>query len=206
MEEIKKTSPANERGPHPAPEFGRILREARLRAGLSIADVEAATRIHSPYIEAVENEDYSFLPPAVYIIAYVRKLGAFYGMDAGDTAKLVEELRRHLEYKVPEEFINRLEIDTEGSAANEKKLKQMFLIASSLIGVFLLLIIALVIYWAIPSSPDVAEQPPIGTVPSQQGGSSAAAEKSQFDSARLLTLIPEPDEVFTILEPVPGNQ
>ena len=73
MEEIKKTSPANERGPHPAPEFGRILREARLRAGLSIADVEAATRIHSPYIEAVENEDYSFLPPAVYIIAYVRK-------------------------------------------------------------------------------------------------------------------------------------
>ena len=44
------------------PDIGNTLREARIRRGLSLADVENVTKIRSKYLEALEENDFEVLP------------------------------------------------------------------------------------------------------------------------------------------------
>ena len=44
------------------PDIGNTLREARIRRGLSITDVENVTKIRSKYLEALEENDFEVLP------------------------------------------------------------------------------------------------------------------------------------------------
>ena len=47
-------------------QLGSSLREARLRRGLDLADVERATRIRSRYLAALEEERFDVLPGEAY--------------------------------------------------------------------------------------------------------------------------------------------
>ncbi len=44
------------------PEIGNSLREARIRKGLTIKDVEDVTKIRSRYLEALEEDDFEVMP------------------------------------------------------------------------------------------------------------------------------------------------
>lgn len=70
---------------------GKKLREARTRRKLSLADVEAETKIRSRYLQAIENEEWDQLPEDTYARAFIRTYGRFLGLD-GD--RLAEEQRR----------------------------------------------------------------------------------------------------------------
>jgi cytoskeletal protein RodZ len=70
---------------------GNKLREARTRRKLSLADVEAETKIRSRYLQAIENEEWDQLPEDTYARAFIRTYGRFLGLD-GD--RLAEEQRR----------------------------------------------------------------------------------------------------------------
>ncbi|HET7588716.1 MAG TPA: helix-turn-helix transcriptional regulator [Solirubrobacterales bacterium] len=70
---------------------GTKLREARSRRKLSIAEVEAATKIRGRYLQAIENDDWEQLPGDTYSRAFIRTYGRFLGLD-GD--RLAEEQRR----------------------------------------------------------------------------------------------------------------
>ncbi len=72
-------------------EIGNILREARIRRGLTIKDVEGATKIRSRYLEALENDDYAMLPGSTYVAAFLRTYAGFLKLDADE---LVEEYKR----------------------------------------------------------------------------------------------------------------
>lgn len=72
------------------PEIGNRLREARIRKGLTIKDVEDATKIRSKYLEALEEDDYEVLPAPVFAKAFLRTYASYLKIDPDD---VVEEYR-----------------------------------------------------------------------------------------------------------------
>lgn len=66
-------------------ELGRLLAEARAAKELSLADVEAATRIRQKYLEALETGAYTALPRGAVARGFLRTYARFLGLDEADT-------------------------------------------------------------------------------------------------------------------------
>ena len=71
------------------PRLGELLEQARLERGLSLEDVERATRIPIKYLVALEKEDFSHLPPPVYARGFVRTYAAYLGLDPRQALSLM---------------------------------------------------------------------------------------------------------------------
>ncbi len=63
-------------------ELGRLLHEARTAKEISLADVEAVTRIRQKYLEALETGEYSHLPRGTVARGFLRTYAAYLGLDA----------------------------------------------------------------------------------------------------------------------------
>ncbi|HET8565200.1 MAG TPA: helix-turn-helix transcriptional regulator [Solirubrobacterales bacterium] len=85
---------------------GDKLREARTRRKLSLAEIEAATKIRGRYLQAIENDDWEQLPGDTYTRAFIRTYGGFLGLD-GD--RLAEEQRQHSGATRPAERLPRVD-------------------------------------------------------------------------------------------------
>jgi hypothetical protein len=62
-------------------EIGSSLREARLRHGYEISDAEAATKIRTKYLKALEDERFELLPAPTYIKGFLHSYAEFLGLD-----------------------------------------------------------------------------------------------------------------------------
>lgn len=62
-------------------ELGQLLRKAREEQQLTLADAEAATRIHAKYLAAFESGDYDLLPGGVTTRGFFRNYALFLGLD-----------------------------------------------------------------------------------------------------------------------------
>lgn len=60
--------------------FGQTLRQAREDLGVSLSDAERETHIHRRYLEALEIEDESRLPAAVYTRGFIRTYSRYLGL------------------------------------------------------------------------------------------------------------------------------
>ena len=70
--------------------LGSALRDARLRSGLELEEVEEQTRISRRYLRALEEERFEFLPGQ----AYARRLaGRFGGLRGGSAVPVLQQLR-----------------------------------------------------------------------------------------------------------------
>jgi hypothetical protein len=63
-------------------EIGGSLAEARARRGLSLAQVEVATKLRARYLRALEAERFDELPPGGYRRTFLRTYATFLGLDA----------------------------------------------------------------------------------------------------------------------------
>ncbi len=72
------------------PELGEILRQAREAKGLSLAQVEEATKIRSTYLQALEEGQYDLLPAAVYIKGFLKNYAQFLGLDPQELLSLYQ--------------------------------------------------------------------------------------------------------------------
>lgn len=63
-------------------EIGDTLREARLRQGLTIKDVEDTLKIRGKYLQALEQDDFEVLPGATFVKAFLRSYATFLGLEA----------------------------------------------------------------------------------------------------------------------------
>jgi len=59
----------------------RRLRDTRVLAGLSMADVERDTRINRAYIEAIEDGRFGDIPAPIYARGFVRSYARYLGLD-----------------------------------------------------------------------------------------------------------------------------
>lgn len=62
-------------------EIGSSLREARVRKGLEIADVERSTRIRGKYLRALESESFEVLPSQAYTKGFLHAYADFLDLD-----------------------------------------------------------------------------------------------------------------------------
>jgi cytoskeleton protein RodZ len=74
--------------------IGTILREARNRRKIELAEVEAATRIRLRFLRAIEREEWDVLPGGVYTRGFIRTYATFLGLDG---QRLADEYRRDAE-------------------------------------------------------------------------------------------------------------
>jgi cytoskeletal protein RodZ len=70
--------------------IGERLREARMRQGVDLTEVEVATKIRAKYLRAMENDEFSMLPGTTYVKSFLRTYAEYLGLDA---QLLVEEFR-----------------------------------------------------------------------------------------------------------------
>jgi cytoskeleton protein RodZ len=62
-------------------EIGTSLREARLRQGLDLTEVEQATKVRSRYLRALEDEQFEGLPAPTYVKGFLRTYADYLGLD-----------------------------------------------------------------------------------------------------------------------------
>jgi hypothetical protein len=62
-------------------EIGSSLREARLRQGVDLVEAEAATKIRSKYLHALEDEQFEVLPAQTYVKGFLRAYADYLGLD-----------------------------------------------------------------------------------------------------------------------------
>jgi cytoskeleton protein RodZ len=62
-------------------EIGNSLREARLRQGLDLAEIEQATKIRSRYLRALEDEQFELLPAQTYVKGFLKAYADQLGLD-----------------------------------------------------------------------------------------------------------------------------
>ena len=67
--------------PLPMFEIGASLREARVKRGLSPADVHKAIRIRDRYLQALEEERWELLPGDAYVKGFLRTYADYLGLD-----------------------------------------------------------------------------------------------------------------------------
>jgi helix-turn-helix protein len=76
-----------------APEIGEALREARIRRGIALKEVEQSTKIRAKFLRAMEEDQWELLPEAAYARGFLRTYATFLSLDG---AALVQEYsRRH---------------------------------------------------------------------------------------------------------------
>ncbi|MGI5920264.1 MAG: helix-turn-helix domain-containing protein [Syntrophomonadaceae bacterium] len=71
-------------------EFGKKLKEERERQGYSLEAVEEETKIRKVYIKALEDEEFSLLPPRVYAVGFLKLYANFLKLNAEE---MVEEFK-----------------------------------------------------------------------------------------------------------------
>src|SRR5215213_4063420 len=62
-------------------EIGRYLEQTRKERGLSLEEVEQATKIRKRYLTGLEREDYTILPDAVYARGFLKTYANYLGLD-----------------------------------------------------------------------------------------------------------------------------
>jgi cytoskeletal protein RodZ len=85
--------------PHTGLEIGRTLRLAREKRGLSLQQVEEATKIRARYLRDLENENFEVLP-AVFMLGSLKTYAEHLGLDG---AAMTGELKRRQSSLQPEQ-------------------------------------------------------------------------------------------------------
>jgi len=74
--------------------IGRILEQKRKEKGLSLEEVEKATKIRKRYLDGLEREDYAVLPAGVYAQGFLKTYANYLGLDGEDLSRQLKSRRR----------------------------------------------------------------------------------------------------------------
>jgi cytoskeleton protein RodZ len=71
-------------------DVGQLLQEARQQKGVSLEQVEEATRIRQRFLKALEEENYTALPAEAYVKGFLRNYALYLGLDPEEVLALYE--------------------------------------------------------------------------------------------------------------------
>ncbi|MDD2478793.1 MAG: helix-turn-helix domain-containing protein [Victivallaceae bacterium] len=126
--------------------FGESLREMRMHRNFSIDEVSDTTKIRKDYINALENEDFSRLPPAVFVCGYVRKMCELYAIPDDTASDIIKSLKENSEYRLSEECMdNIIEQDDDINPDMEPRVKNIIWLVGGSVLFIAMVIIALTI-------------------------------------------------------------
>lgn len=128
-------------------DLGRILKQAREEKGLSLADLQDATKIQKRYIEAIEKGRFDLLPGSFYTRAFIRSISDYLKLD---TEQILKQYERVLPNSNSKEIIENMPRRTKkikGPSMIGKRVTTLLLVA------FVILIISIVYYFAVQNLP-----------------------------------------------------
>jgi cytoskeleton protein RodZ len=152
-------------------EIGNSLREARLRQGLDLAEIEQATKIRSRYLRALEEEQFELLPAQTYVKGFLKAYADQLGLD-GDL--YVEEFNSR--YATEEEPPQQVRGGGAGGswAGPPRFLSSAVLIALTAIGLATVLV---VVAWQVGATDEPDEIP--GLPPAAEPSTKQATQTAQ---------------------------
>ena len=74
--------------------IGPILEQARKELGLTLDDVEQATKIRKRYLAGLEREDFGVLPDAVYAQGFLKTYANYLGLDGEELSRQLKNRRK----------------------------------------------------------------------------------------------------------------
>ena len=74
--------------------IGRILEQKRKEKGLSLDEVEQATKIRKRYLDGLEREDYAVLPDGVYAQGFLKTYANYLGLDGEALSRQLKSRRK----------------------------------------------------------------------------------------------------------------
>lgn len=163
-------------------DIGEKLKSAREAKGLSIEDIEKATKIQSRYLTAIEKDEFDKLPGDFYVRAFIRQYAQVVGLDGKE---LLSDYHEDVPEADPDEYVgnsidNKSE-DVRETTNNKKNLWKNYLprIAIAL-GVIIVILVVYALYAHISSSGqhNVADNSGV-TVSSQKTSSSSSNKKTK---------------------------
>ena len=80
--------------PDGGPRIGRILEQKRKAQGLSLEEVEQATKIRKRYLDGLERDDYAVLPAGVYTQGFLKTYANYLGLDGEALSKQLKSRRK----------------------------------------------------------------------------------------------------------------
>ena len=83
-------------------DIGDKLKSAREAKGLSIADIEKATKIQSRYLDAIEKNEFDKLPGDFYVRAFIRQYAQVVGLDGKE---LLSDYHDDVPEAKPDEYV-----------------------------------------------------------------------------------------------------
>ena len=88
-------------------QIGPLLEKKRLEKGLSLKEVEQATKIRARYLQGLEREDPTSLPDPVYARGFLKTYANFLGLDGEQLSREFRDHRaprreRYLDYERPQ--------------------------------------------------------------------------------------------------------
>jgi transcriptional regulator with XRE-family HTH domain len=126
-------------------EIGSSLREARMRRGLELSQVERDTRIRPRYLMALEEEQFDVLPGPAYTRGFLRTYADYLGLDA---------------QRFIDEYNSRFAPEEEPAGAAPVRIQRPRRLTRWLVVVPIALILALIGWQATRGSPHHTTAPP----------------------------------------------
>src|SRR5215217_1250957 len=80
--------------PNGGAKIGPILEQARKEKGLTLEEVEHATKIRKRYLAGLEREDFGVLPDAVYAQGFLKTYANYLGLDGEELSRELKDRRR----------------------------------------------------------------------------------------------------------------
>ncbi len=134
--------------------IGSILKENRKEQGKTLEEINRQTRITLEHLRLLEKNDYTFLPET-YVKSFIKNYALTLGLDADD---LVVRYTQNQEEKrrLKEELESKVEIETGPSSSTQKAIEWALGV-----GVFILLISLIIVYFQYKSQIDAQPAEPL---------------------------------------------
>lgn len=151
-------------------DIGDKLKSAREAKGLSIQDIEKATKIQSRYLEAIENNEFDKLPGDFYVRAFIRQYAQVVGLDGKE---LLSDYHEDIPESKPDEYVEN-SIDNKSEEVrettdNKKNLWKNYLPRIAIVlGVIIVILVVYVLYARLSSSGQQNEADNSGVTVSSQ--------------------------------------
>lgn len=140
-------------------ELGARLKEARLARGYSLDDLQEVTKIQKRYLIGIEEGNYSIMPGAFYVRAFIKQYAEAVGLDADqiltEYRKDVPEVQKE---EVAQSFSQSPSRRKMAASSNNKMMEAMPKIIVGLFAVVIIVIVITLIMQKVGNVPDVAEE------------------------------------------------
>ena len=204
--------------------IGRILEKARKERGLTLDEVENATKIRKRYLAGLEREDFEVLPDAVYVQGFLKTYANYLGLDGEELSRELKDRRkprreRSVTYGAPKtsDFDRPLINPSELSASRRRRTIPASTILTLLAGLLALAAVVGALYYVgrgaqisgenpTPSPPSEKKQAADGSKPEAGGAPEAGKEEAADGDSERAGAVDEPQpDSLTVVVSVEGS-